>query len=67
VLGDGDDVGAGDLCDGDAAVGLVGGVEVDVVGADACRDGELKVLGLGQALGCQVARVEAGEVSRESA
>jgi hypothetical protein len=59
VLGDGDDVGAGDLGDGDAAVGLVGGDEVDVVGADAGRDGDLEVLGLGEALGGEVAGVEA--------
>lgn len=39
VLGDRDDVGASDLGDGDTAVGLVGGVEIDVVGADAGRDG----------------------------
>lgn len=59
VLGDGHDVGAGDLGDGDAAVGLVGGVEVDVVGADAGGDGNLELLGLGEALGGQVAGVEA--------
>lgn len=60
VLGDGDDVAAGDLGDGDAAVGLVGGVEVDVVGADAGRDGDLELLGLGKTLSGQVTRVEAG-------
>ena len=58
VLGDGDDVGAGDLGDGDAAVGLVGRVEVNVVGADAGSDGNLEVLGLGQTLSVQVAGVE---------
>jgi hypothetical protein len=59
VLGDGNDVGAGDLGDRDAAVGLVGGIEVNVVGADAGGDGELQVLGLGEALSGQVARVKA--------
>jgi hypothetical protein len=59
VLGDRDDVGARDLGDGDTAVGLVCGIEVDVVGADTSRDGELEVLCLGQALCCQVAGVEA--------
>lgn len=59
VLSDGDDVGAGDLGDGDTAVGLVGGVEVDMVGADASGDGNLELLGLGEALGRQVAGVEA--------
>ena len=58
VLGHGHDVGARDLGDGDAAIGLVGGVEVDVVGADARGDGELEVLCLGEALCGQVARVE---------
>lgn len=41
VLGDGDDVGAGHFGDGDAAIGLVGCVEVDVVGANAGCDGDL--------------------------
>jgi len=55
-----DDVGPRHLGDRDAAVGLVGRVEVDMVGPDARCDGELEVLGFGEALGCQVARVEAG-------
>lgn len=59
VLGDGDDVGAGDLGDGDAAVGGVGSVEVDMVGTNTGSDGELEVLSLGQTLGGQVAGVEA--------
>lgn len=59
VLGHGDNVGAGHLSDGDATVSLVGGVEVDMVGADTGRDSELKVLSLGEALGCEVAWVEA--------
>lgn len=62
VLSDGDDVAARHLGDGDAAVGLVGGVEVDVVGADAGRDGNLEVLGLGETLSGEVARVEAEKV-----
>jgi hypothetical protein len=51
VLGDGDNVGARDFGDGDAAIGLVGCVEVDVVGADACCDCELELLGFGETLG----------------
>jgi hypothetical protein len=62
VLGDGDDVGAGDLGDGDTAVGLVGGIQVDVVRADTSGDGELELLGLGQALGSEVTGVEAKRV-----
>lgn len=61
VLGDGDDVGAGHLGDGDTTVGLVSGIEVDMVGTDAGGDGELELLGLGEALGGQVAGVEAIE------
>lgn len=60
VLGDGDDVGAGDFGDGDAAVGLVGDVQVDVVGANTGSDGDLEVLALLQALGGEVTGVEAG-------
>ena len=51
VLGDGDDVGAGHFGHSDAAVGLVGGIEVDVVGADAGGDGELELLGFGETFG----------------
>lgn len=60
VLGDRHDVGAGDLGDGDAAIGLVGGVEVDVVGTNTSGDGNLELLGLGQTLSGEVAGVEAG-------
>lgn len=64
MLGDGDDVGASDLSNGDTAVGLVGGVEVDVVRANTGSDGDLEVLGLGQALSGQVTWVEtAGALS----
>ena len=59
VLGDRDDVGAGDLGNGDTAIGLVGGVQVHVVGANAGGDGKLELLGLGKTLGGQVAGVEA--------
>jgi hypothetical protein len=60
VLGDGDDVGAGDFGDGDAAVGLVGLVQVDVVRANTGSDGDLEVLALLQAVGGEVTGVEAG-------
>jgi hypothetical protein len=62
VLSDGDDIAAGDFGDSDAAVGLVGGVEVDVVRADAGCDGELQLLGLGKTLSSQVAGVEAAPI-----
>jgi hypothetical protein len=64
VLSNGDDVGAGNFGNGDTAIGLVGGVEVDVVGTDTSGDGDLEVLGLGQTLGSQVSRVEAVKGSR---
>jgi hypothetical protein len=58
VLGDGDDVGASNFSDGDTTVGLVRGIEVDVVGSDTSSDGELQVLSLGQALCGEVTGVE---------
>jgi hypothetical protein len=58
VLSDGDDVGASDLGDGDTAVGLVGGIEVDVVRTNTSSDGELQVLSLGETLFCEVSGVE---------
>ena len=51
VLSDRDDVRAGDFGDGDTAVGLVGGVQVDVVGPDTGCDGELEFLGFGETFG----------------
>jgi hypothetical protein len=62
VLRDGDDVGAGYFGDGDAAVGLVGCVEVDVVGADAGGDGDLELLRLCEALRGQITWVETNPV-----
>ena len=56
VLRDGDDVRARDLEHLDVA--LDGGVEVDVVGADAGGDANLEVLRLGNELAREVARVE---------
>lgn len=63
VLSDGDDVAASDLSDGDTTVGLVGGVEVNVVRANTSSDGNLEVLGLGQTLSGQVTGVETNTVS----
>ena len=51
MLGDGNDVGACDFCDCDAAIGGVCGVKIDVVRADAGCDGEFKVLRFGEAFG----------------
>jgi hypothetical protein len=58
VLSDRDDVGSSDLSDGDTAVGLVGSIEVDVVGTDTSSDGELQVLGLSKTLSGKVTGVE---------
>jgi hypothetical protein len=58
VLSDGDDVGASDLSDGDTAVGLVGGIEVDVVGTDTSGDSDLEVLSLSKTLLGKVTGVE---------
>lgn len=64
VLGDGDDVGAGNFCNGDAAIGRVRSVEVDVIGANTSSDGKLELLGLCETLGGQVSGVETVDVSR---
>jgi len=58
VLSNGDDVGSGDFGDGDTTVGLVGGVEVDVVRTDTGSDCKLEVLGLCKTLSGEVTRVE---------
>jgi len=65
VLSNGDDVGSGDLSDGDTAIGLVGCIQVDVVGTDTGGDSDLELLGLGQSLCRQVTWVEAVLVSLE--
>ena len=61
MFSNGDDIGPGDFCDGDAAVDLVGNVEINMVGSDTCGDGEFEVLGFAEAFFCQVAWVEANE------
>ena len=66
VLGNGDDVGAGDFGNGDASIGLVGGVQVDMVGSNTGGDGEFEVFGLGEAFGGQVARVKAGGITKST-
>ena len=57
MLGDGHDVRARDLEHLDTP--LDGRIEVDVVRADASSDGDLELLGLGQALGGEITGVEA--------
>lgn len=59
VLSDGDDVGTSHLSDGDTTVGLVSGIEINVVGTNTGGDGNLQVLGLGETLSSKVTRVEA--------
>lgn len=65
VFGDGYYIRARDFGDGDAAVSGVGGIEVDVVGADACCDCNLELLGFGETFGGEVAGVESGLLFRE--
>jgi hypothetical protein len=60
VLSNGDDVGTSDFGNCYTTVGLVGSVEVDVVGADTSSNSELELLGLGQTLSGQVTGVEGG-------
>ena len=66
MLGHGNHVGAGHLSHGDTTVGLVGSIEVDVVGANTGGDGKLQLLGLGEALRSEISGVEAvvGQLAR---
>lgn len=58
MFGNRDDVGARNFSDGDLV--LVGGVEVDVVGAYTGGDTKLEFLGLGEEVSGEVAGVEGG-------
>lgn len=58
VLSDRDDVATSNLGDGDTAIGLVGSVEVNVIGTNTSGDGDLEVLGFGKALSGEITRVE---------
>jgi len=59
VLSNGDNVAASDLGDGNAAIGGVGSVQVDMVRADTSGDSDLQLLGFRETLGSQVAWMEA--------
>jgi hypothetical protein len=58
VLCDGDNVGASDFGNGDTTVGLVGGIEVDVIRSNTSSDGNLKLLSLSKTLCGKVTGVE---------
>ena len=58
VLGDGNDIGACDFRNGDTAIGLVRGIEINMIGSDTCRNGKLELLGFFETLLGQVAGVE---------
>lgn len=59
VFSDRRDIATGDLGDGDASIGLVGGIEVHVIGSNTGGDGNLEILGTCQTLCGQVAGMEA--------
>jgi len=61
MLGNRYDVGARHFSDGQAAVRLIGCIEIDVVGTDTCSYAQFQVLGLRQTLSCEVARVESAD------
>lgn len=63
VLSHGDDVAASDFGDGDTAIGLVGSVQVHMVGADTRSDCDLELLGLCETLSSQIAGVETGRMA----
>ncbi len=65
MLGDRDDVGAGDFCDGDAAIGGVCSIQVDVIGSNTSSDGKLELLSLCETFGGKVTWVEAAIVSTD--
>lgn len=56
MLGDGNNVGARNLDDGDIL--LVRGVQIDMITSDAGRNAELEVLCRLQDVSCQISRVE---------
>jgi len=62
MFGDRDDVGAGNFSDGNTTVGLVRGVQVNVVGSDTSGDTDLEVLRLGETLSGDVTWVEATQL-----
>lgn len=64
VLSDGDDVAAGDFGNGDTSIGLVGGVEVNVVRANTGGHGDLEVLGFGETLCGEITGVETKNIGR---
>lgn len=64
VFGNGDDVAASNFGHGDATIGLVCSIKVDMIGSNTGSDGKLQVLGPGQALCGEISRVEAWTVSR---
>ena len=53
------DVGTSDFCNGDTAIGLVGGIQIDVVRTDSRSDGDFEVLGLRETLCGEIAWMEA--------
>ncbi len=59
MFGNRDDVGASDFSNSNTTVGLVGSIEVNMVGSDTSSDSELEILSLSQALSSEVSRVEA--------
>ena len=59
VLGDGDHIGSRNLGNSDTTIGLVGRIEIDVIGSDTGGDSEFELLGLGETLGSEVAWMEA--------
>lgn len=58
MLGDRHDVAAGNFGNSNTAVGLVGGIEVDVVATNSGSDGKLELLCAGKTLSGQVAGME---------
>lgn len=67
MFSDRDDIGSGDFDDRDTAVGLVGSIEINVVGSDTGGNRDLKFLRFGESFCGQVARVKAANEDNTSA
>ena len=59
MFSDRNNIGSGDFGDCDTTIRLVGCVEIDMIGSDTSSDGELEILGFGEAFRSQIAGMEA--------
>ena len=65
MLGDRNNIRAGDLSNSDTIVSLISGIKIDMVRSNTSSDSNLKVLSFSQTLSSEVSRVET--IYRQSA